>query len=167
MVFFKIEYGVGNKKRQHFVSAVIKGTRAPTRVFFAIFLRRLVKRRTVEFVQTERILRKMRRHPIQNHPDSRAVERVYKRHEIVRRTETRRNGIIARHLIPPRTVEGKFGNGHKFHVRIAHLLHIRHKRRSQFFIRTERAVVVPLPGEKIHFVNIYGRRIDIRMRKTR
>ena len=70
----------------------------------------LVKGGAVEFGQGMSIPGEMGWYPVQQHPDTLAVQVIDQIAEIVRRAETAGRGEIAGALIAPGGVQGMFGN---------------------------------------------------------
>ena len=93
-----------------------------------------VKRLTVELIQSVRVLREMRRHPVEYHADSQRVELVHEILEIVWRAVARGRRIIAADLIAPRAVERVLHYWQQLDVCISHLLRVWSELISDFAI---------------------------------
>ena len=159
--FIEQEAGGRDEEGKHFVPAVVKAAGAPALVFHPVPLAALVKRLSVKLIEAVRILGEVRGHPVEDDADPRIVEGIDERHEIFGRAEAGSHGKVARHLIPPRTVEGEFRHGHEFDVRIAHLLDIGNELARKVEIGIIISVVVFFPREQIDLVDVHRRGVDI------
>ena len=128
------EQRVGQQEIHHLVPAVVEDQRAPilVRPFARVFV--LVERGAVEAGQRPVVAREMRRHPVNNHPDARLVQRVDQILEVLRRAVAAGRRVKARHLVAPRRVIRVLGHRHEFHVREAHLLHVLDQRLGQLAV---------------------------------
>src|SRR5690606_5707758 len=79
---------------------------------------------TVEREQPMRIIRKMRRHPVENHSNACLVKFIDESHQSLRIAEARGRSEEARALITPASIEGMFHHWHKLHVCESHFFHI-------------------------------------------
>ena len=118
-----------------------------------------VQMSAIKFRQAVRISRKVGRRPIQNDADTRLMEAVDERHEIVWRAVTAGSGKISERLVSPGTVERMLHHRHQFHVRVAHLLQIGNELVGQFRIRKPAVSVLDdaPPGTKMNFIDRDGR----------
>ena len=161
MEFVEQEAGGRDEEGKHLVPAVVKAAGAPALVFHPVPLAALVKRLSVKLIEAVRILGEVRGHPVEDDADPRIVEGIDERHEIFGRAEAGSHGKVARHLVPPRTVEGEFRHGHEFDVRIAHLLDIGNELARKVEIGIIISVVVFFPREQIDLVDVHRRGVDI------
>ena len=146
--------GIRDQKRAHLGLAVIIDPRRPVGVLVHRGVGELIAARTVKFIEPVPILRKMRRHPIENHADVPLVRLVDEILEVLRCAVPVRRRVVARDLIAPRGVVGIFHNRQQLHVRIAHVLHVGKKLASQLPEAQNASVLVPLPRARVHLVNI-------------
>ena len=121
------------------VAAVVEDERAPVLVLALPRIRMLVERRAVEARQAVLILRKVSRHPVEDHADAGLVERIDEELEILRRAEAARRREEADHLVAPRSGEGMLHHRQQLDVREAHVLHVRHQPLGHLAIRVQRA----------------------------
>ena len=129
----------------------MKTLRAPIALLALARIGVLIERRAVEKSQAVRVFRKMRRHPIDNHADSRLMAAVHEKSEIVGRAEARRGREVADHLIAPRAGERMLHDGQQLDVRVAHQLHVLHQ------LHRHLAIAQPLhPRARMHFVDRTG-----------
>ena len=105
-----------HEKGPHLVSAVIEHPAAPLGVTTEARIRVFEQRLTVEVDQPERILGKVRRHPIEDHADTRLMELVDEGCEIVRGAKTRGRSEEPGHVVAPRAAEGVFHHRHELDV---------------------------------------------------
>ena len=146
--------GVRNQKRPHLRLAVIIDPRRPVGVLVHRGVGELIAARTVKFIEPVPVLRKMRRHPIENHADVPLVRLVDEILEVLRCAVPVRRRVVARDLIAPRGVVGIFHNRQQLHVRIAHVLHVGKKLASQLPEAQNASVLVPLPRARVHLINV-------------
>ena len=106
------------QKVAHLVAAVVEDQGAPLRVRSAEMLM-LVERGPIEAGQRPVVAREVRRHPIEDHSDSLAVQVIDELLEVVRGAETRGRREVAGHLIAPRARERMLHHRHQLHVREA------------------------------------------------
>ena len=114
----------------HLVAAVVENEGAPLRVRSAGMLM-LVERRPIEAGQRPVVARKVRRHPIEDHSDSLAVQVIDELLEVVRGAETRGGREVAGHLIAPRARERMLHHRHQLNVRKAKIGDVRGQLVSQ------------------------------------
>ena len=129
MKFFQPVQRVGDQKITHLVAAVIENQRAPVLMFAAAWIFVFVNRLAGEACERKIILRKMRRHPVENHAQIVLVAGIDKAAKRFRRAVARGRRVITGHLIAPRRIERVFGDRHQFDMRITECQHIR----NQFF----------------------------------
>ena len=97
-------------------------------------------------------------HPVENHADSRIVQRVDEVTKIIRRTEARRRRVKTAHLIAPGAVKRIFGNRHQFDMRVSHALYVRGKFVRRFTVREIAPVIMFHERAEMHFIDIHGAR---------
>ena len=119
-----------------------------------------VERLTVELIKSVRVLREMRRHPVEYHADSQRVEPVYEILEIVWRAVARGRRVITADLIAPRAVERVLHYRQQLDVGISHLLCVWSELVCDFAIikvvlSALRGLVVPgLPRAEVNLVYV-------------
>ena len=146
--------GVRNQKRAHLGLAVIINPRRPVGVLVHRGVGELIAARTVKFIEPVPVLRKMRRHPIENHADSLLMRLVDEIFEILRCAVPVRRGIVTRDLIAPRRVVGIFHNRQQLNVRVAHILDVGQQLAGQLPEAQNASVLVPLPRARVHLINV-------------
>jgi len=104
------EAGIGDEKAHHLLALEVVDVGAPILVESQTRVGMLIKMRAVEIGKTVRIVRKMRRHPIEDDPDPGRMRRLDEGREILRRAEAARRRIKGDRLIAPGPVEGEFGD---------------------------------------------------------
>ena len=97
----------------------------------------------------------MSRHPVQDDTDALLVQIIHEELEIVRSPETRRGRIVIGNLVSPGTAEGMFHDGHEFHVRKTHFLHVVGQLDGHFPVSQGPVAFLrhPSPGFRVHFIN--------------
>ena len=105
----------------HLSAAVVEDRALPFRVKPLPRIRVLVQMRAVEVGEPMLVVRKMRRHPIKDHPQSALVQAINEIHEILRGAVARGRREISRDLISPRAVERMLHDRQELHVREAHV----------------------------------------------
>ena len=145
----------GRQKVAHLVAPEVEDKRAPVRVFALPRVRVFVERGAVEACQRMIVLGKMRRHPIQDHPEAALVGAVDQRPEFVRRAESRRRREITCALVPPGAAERMLGHRQQLKVGETEIDRIIDQRVSQFEVaqRAVAVVVVPRPRAEMNFVD--------------
>src|SRR5438552_2683462 len=121
------EERIRDEKIADFISSEVKNERAPIRLLALARVHVLVKIGAIEFGQTMRVFREMRRHPIHDHANTSLMTAVDKMAELVRFSEATGGRIIVCYLITPGTFEGMLRHWHQFDVGITHLDDIRQK----------------------------------------
>ena len=155
MEFFDPEHRGGEQQVARGHLAVIEHARPP---FLVLHLERVgvfVQIRAVKLDQPASILGEMRRHPVHDDADAGLVRLVDQVHQILGRTVAACRREIADDLIPPRTVERVFGQGHEFDMGIAHFLDIGYQLVRKPAVGIEVPVLMQLPGAEMAFVNIH------------
>ena len=114
-----------------------------------------IKRGTVKVDKPVPVSHKVRRHPVQNHPDSVAVHGIDKHHELFGRAVTRSRRKIARHLIAPGTLKRILRHRHQFHMGVVHFDQILRQfiRRFRVCQRTVLLFHFPPPRSQMHFID--------------
>ena len=78
---------------------------------------------------------------------------VHKGHEIMGRAVAAGGGKIARNLIAPAAIKGVFGDGHQFHMGIAHLFNVRDQLVSQLGVVVGNVLLLHLPASGVHLID--------------
>ena len=146
--------GVGDQKRPDLGLAVVINARCPVRVLVHCGVRQLVTARAVELIKPVGILRKMRRHPVENHANSRPMRLVDEILEVLRRAVAMCRRVIAGDLIAPRRVIRILHHRQQFNMRIAHVPYIGNQLLRKLAEGQDASILVPLPGPRMHLVNI-------------
>src|SRR5438128_10797763 len=120
-------YGVRDEKIAEFIASEIKNERAPIGVLALTRIHVFVKIGAIEFSQTMRVFREMRRHPIHDHANAGLMTAVDKMAELVWFSEATGGRVIIGHLITPGTFEWMLRHGHQFGVAVTHRDDLRQK----------------------------------------
>ena len=147
--------GVGEQEGHDLRSPDVKAAGAPAAVFLPRRFRVLIGRLAVKAVQPVGVLREVRRHPVQQHADPRAVQDIHKGAEIVRGAVARGRCVVAAYLIPPRPVEGVLHDRHQLDVRIPHLLEVGGKLIRQLALAEVGPVWAAHPRSEMYLIDIY------------
>ena len=150
------EQRVRDQEVLHLVAAVVEDLRAPVAVFAQPRVGVFVQRGAVEFREAMRVLRKVRRHPVEDHADAGLVALVDEGHELLRRAVARGRRVVTHHLVAPRAVEWMFGHAHELDVRVAHVDDVGNEPLGRVRPREERRLAIPgvLPAREVHFVDV-------------
>src|SRR5688572_25110690 len=97
------------------------------------------KRRAVEQRQAVFVVGEVRRNPVQEYSDTVLMQAVDEKHCILRRAVSAGWGKVTSRLIPPRTIEGMFGERKELDMSEAKPLRIRGEFWSELAIR-EKAI---------------------------
>src|SRR5690606_26949938 len=89
----------------------------------------------VEHEQSMRIIRKMRRHPVENHSNACLVKFIDESHQSLGIAEARGRSEEPSALIAPASIEGMFHHWHKLHVCESHFFHIRNESFRKLVVR--------------------------------
>src|SRR5215831_16494809 len=105
-----------------------------------------------------RVIGKVRRHPIEDHPNTVLVQRVNEIHKVLRRAIATCGGKESGDLVAPRTVEGMLHYGQEFDVRVAESLYVLGQPGGQLAIAQETVIVLrhSAPRTQMHLVNRHG-----------
>ena len=141
---------VGDEEVAHLVAAEVEDVRAPVGVLAATRVGVLVQRGAVETGEGPLVLREVRRHPVQEHPDAGGVQPVHQVAEVVRVAEPGRRRVVAGDLVAPRAAERVLHHRQELHVGEAHLQHVRGELLGQLPI----AEAGP-PGAQVHLVHAH------------
>ena len=161
MVLFNPEQGVCDQIVGYLRPSVVVDQRPPVRMCSLSGIQMLIQTGSVKSGKAVGIPGEVRRHPVQNHADSRLMHLVHEIHEILRRAVSGSGRVIADHLIAPGTVEGMLHDGHQFNMGIPHLLHIGNDSRGQFPIIAVGSVVLrTLEGAQVQLIDA-DRRIAV------
>ena len=153
MIFLQPEKCIRNEEAQHFVASEVEDERAPIAVLALARIGMLVESGSIEVSETVRVLREMRRHPIDDHSDSVEVALIHEIHEVVRRAESRCGREVADHLVSPRSGKRMFRRRQQFDVRIPQPLHIFDQLKSEFAISGPFAVWSAQPTLQMEFID--------------
>ncbi len=105
-------------------SIVIEDAAMPIRMVPEPRVGMVVEMCAVKLGEPMRIVRKMRRGPVHQHPDSSLMRRIDKGHEVFGGSVPSGDGEIPGRLIAPGSVERVLSNRQQFQMGIAHILHI-------------------------------------------
>ena len=108
--------GRRSEEASHLVSPVVEDQAVPVRMETQPGIGVIEQVGPVELRQCEGVLGKMRRHPVEQHPDAGLMELVDQSHEILGRPVAAGRREEARRLIAPRPVEGVLHQGEEFHM---------------------------------------------------
>jgi len=144
-----------DQEAAHLVAAVVEDQRPPVLMLAEARIGVLVEVRAVEAGQREEIAREVGRHPVDDHADARAVQRVDERHEIEGRTEAVRRGVEARDLVTPGAVEGMLRRRHQLHMGEAHLRAVGGELRAELPVVQDAAALLgdAAPGGEVHLID--------------
>src|SRR5206468_12915747 len=90
-------------------TAEIENQGPPNLMFSLSWIGIFVKVCAVKMGEGEKVLWKVRRHPVQNHPDAVLMERVHQIHEILRRAVAAGGSVETGDLISPRAAACVYG----------------------------------------------------------
>ena len=114
----------------------------------------LIETGAIKIRQPIHIPGKMRRNPVQYHPNPRLVQSIDKIHKILRRPVSGCGCIIPNHLISPGCIKGMLHHGHQLHMSITHFLNVRNQPvRNLTIIGIRFALRSFRKGTKIQFIN--------------
>ena len=117
-----------NQEVAHLVAPEVVDQRVPVAVQALAWIRVLVRRRAIEQREPVRIIGKVRRHPVEDHPEPMRMAGRDQAREPSRITEATRRRIHARDLIAPRSIERVLQAGQQLDVREAEIRHVGRKR---------------------------------------
>src|SRR6185437_715402 len=89
---------------------------------------------TVEVAKPDLVLRKMRRHPIEDHADSALVKKIYKVHKVRWSAESASGRKVAGHLITPGAIERMLHDRHQLEVSETRVVKVIGEERSHLTI---------------------------------
>ena len=116
----------------------------------------LIGRGTIEIRQSLRILREVRRYPVEDHADTVLVKIIHHVHELLRGTMAARRCEIAGHLITPAGVQRMLCDAHQLDVGVAHIVTVLGELMCRLGIGIEAvfllAVLLP-PGAEMALIN--------------
>ena len=119
-------------------------------------VRILIGRGAVEIRQSLRILREVRRYPVEDHADAMLVKIIHHVHELLRGAMTARRCEIAGHLIAPARIERMLRDAHQLDVGVAHIVTVLGELMCRLGIGIETvfllAVLLP-PGAEMTLIN--------------
>ena len=121
VVFVEPEQRRRDQKAAHLMATVVEDRRIPFRMKSLARIGMLEQVGAIEVTEAMLVLRKMRRHPVEQHPDAALVQVIDKGHELIGRAIARGRRKVAGGLVTPRSVERVLGDGHQLDVREAHV----------------------------------------------
>ena len=146
VILIQPEQGVGSEEIADFVAAVIKNPGSPVGVFALARVGVLVEGGAVVVVEPVLVLRKVGRHPIDQHANAVLMAVIDKVLEVVRRTVAAGHRIVANGLVAPAAGERVLGDRHQLQVGIAQLVAILDQLLGQVAVVEPFAVpIVPAP----------------------
>ncbi len=115
----------------------------------------LIERRAVEVDQAVRVVREVRRHPVENHAKTGFVCAVDELGELLGFAEARRRRKLPQRLVTPRAAKRMLGDRHEFDVRKSHALRVGDQAVGQLGpVETAMAFLRDAqPGLGVHFVD--------------
>ena len=146
---------VADQEIPHFITPIVEDVCAPIRMLAFARIEMLVQGGTIEAPKCERVLGKVRGHPVHNHTDPAPVQIVDQITKIVRRAVAGRRRIVAADLITPGWSVRMFLQRQKLDMRKAHLGNIVSQERRHLAIG-QRPVVFfsnPSPRSKMNFID--------------
>src|SRR5262249_26372490 len=124
MIDVQPEQAAAEQKALHFLPSIVKHTGVPIRLDSLAWVGVLIEVRAVKEAQPVRIVGKVRRHPIENHPNAMLVQGVNEVHKILRGAVATGWRKKTRDLVAPGAVEGMLHDGQELDMREAQTLHI-------------------------------------------
>ena len=124
MKLFDPEERVRQQKIAHLVTRIVENVRTPFGVIAQSRIVVLVAGRAIESPQRPIVLGEVRGNPVQQDANSRLVQRVDEKSEVVWRSMARRGRKVPAYLIPPRPTEGMLEHRQQFHMREAKVRHV-------------------------------------------
>ena len=140
--------GVGDEEVAHLAAAVVEHQRPPVGVRPEPRVGVLVQGSAVELCQCPGVAREVRRHPVDDHPDTRLVQRVHQEAEVVRVPVPRRWRVVGRDLVAPGAAEGMLGHREELHVGEPHAGHVLRELHRELPVGQPRP-----PGTEVHLVD--------------
>ena len=155
MVFLHPIAGIGGQEVLHLRPAVIVDQRVPVLMEALARVRVLIKGGAVKPAQPVGIGRKMRRHPIEDHPQPRRMGGIDQIAELMRGAVAHGWRIKAHRLIAPGAVKRMLRDWQQFDMGKAHVAHIGDKFTGGFLVgdRAIALAIVPPPGAQMHLIN--------------
>ncbi len=147
------EQGVGDQEVAHLGAPEVEDERAPVRVRATARIGVLVERRAVELAQGELVVGEVGRHPVDDHPDSRVVQRVDHGAEVIRGAEAGGRRVVAGDLVAPRAVERMLGHRQQLDVGEAEPMAVLRQLLGGLPVSEPAAVRVAPPGAKVDLVD--------------
>ena len=118
------ETGVGSDEIFHFRPAKVEHRCSPIRMLAPFRIGMFEKGRAIKACQGPVVLWKMRRHPVNHHPNIGLMQGVDEKLKILRRTIATARRIKTGDLITPGGIVGVFRNRQKLHMCEAHLANV-------------------------------------------
>ena len=113
----------------------------------------LVERRAVEARERVRVLRKVPRHPVEQHADAVRMQLRDELAQFVRRAVAARRREVAGALIAPRIVERMLGDRQQLDVREAEIRDVRAELLGDLAVAQESASRAAAPGAEVNLVD--------------
>ena len=126
-----------DQERAHLEPAVVEDRRLPLRVEALARVGVLEQVRAVEAGEAVRIVREVRRHPVEDDADAALVQVVDQPHQPGRVAVARGRGEVPGHLVAPRPVERVLHHGHQLDVREPVCERVLRERLGELVVRRE------------------------------
>ena len=156
MVFFCPKQCIGYKEILYLGTSVIVDQSSPVRMHTLPGVQMLIKAGSVKGSQSERILREMGRHPVQDHADSLLMHIIHKIHKVLRGSVPAGGRIITGHLIAPGSIKRMLHNRHQLYMSVSHLFNIFCQHGRDLPVIIERSAILRVrffPGSQVEFVD--------------
>ena len=155
VILLEPEQRVRQQEIPDLVPAVVEDQRAPVLMLALPRVGVLEERRAVEARQPVFVLRKMARHPVENHAEAGLVAGVDEQLEVLRRAEAAGRREEPEHLVAPGSRERMLHHRQQLDVREAHLLHVRHEPVRQLGVGEKPVAFLghARPRAEMHFVD--------------
>jgi hypothetical protein len=146
---------VRDEEAPHLVAAVVEDERAPVGVLAAARVLVLEERRAVEAPQREVVAGKVRRHPVEDHADARAMERVDEETEIVRACRSARSVRSSPTPGTPRALERMLRDRQQLDVGESEAAGVLREAGGDLAERQRPVALLghPRPGAEVHLVD--------------
>ena len=145
MIDLEPEQRARHEKALNLRSAVVKDAGAPLLVLSLVGVGVFVAGLSVKFIETERVLREMRRNPVQYNSYAVFVAFINEIHEVVRSAVARGRRKVSGDLIAPGAVKRVLHYRQQLDVRIAHVENIGHEPVRELAVGERVPVGIALP----------------------
>ena len=152
VVFVEPHQRAREQERAHLVAPVVEDGRVPFRVEALARVGMLVQVGAVEAGQAVRVGREVRRHPVEDHADARAVQGIDEGLEVLRRAVARGRREVARRLVAPGAVERVLGDRHQLDVGEAQARDVVGEQEGRAAVVEQRPVRAAPPRAEMHLV---------------